>query len=84
MWWRLGVLAAVTGALVFFVIAPIFTVSIHVDLPPGIPPPAPASDETETFVRAMIWVTEGVFVAVILAVAGWIAWRIVRRHRDSN
>jgi hypothetical protein len=92
MWWRLGILGAVTAALLFFVFAPITTVSVKVDLPPTIHPAsaeqaqASASNEVwaQLFALNAVWIAETAVVIVILGIAGWIAWRIVRRHRNSN
>ena len=85
MWWRLGVLGAITAALLFCILAPMATVSVTVDLPPLRPGDRPVSTgQIQTFALGSIWITEAIVVAVILAVAGIIAWRIVRRYRTSN
>ena len=68
MWWRLGILAAITTALLF--VLPLATVTFRVALPPG----AHSGSTVEVPVVAII----------ILVIAGWIGWRIVRRHRISN
>jgi hypothetical protein len=92
MWWRLGILGAVTAALPFSIFAPISTMTVKIDLPPTI---HPASSEearslassavwAQIFALNVIWISGTAVVIVILGVAGWIAWRIVRRHRDSN
>jgi len=80
MWWRLAVLGTLTGALLFLIIAPITTVSIKLDLPP----PHAASSQILAPSGAALWAIEGALAAPILGGAGWLAWRIVRRHRNSN
>ena len=82
MWWRLGVLAAVTGALLLLLLAPMATVAIKVDLPPG--SPSVSTSQVQIVAEQMVWNAVTFVVAAILAIAGWIAWRIVRRHRASN
>jgi len=83
MWWRLSILGGVTAALLFILFAPTATVSVTVDLPPGAHPasPGPMQMFVQTFILSTFWVTGGM---VVLGVAGWIAWRIIRRHRNSS
>ncbi len=82
MWWRLGVLGAATAALLVLFFAPIADVHIKVDLPPTAAP----TSGTQVYVAsaAQLWITGAIVVAIVLGVAGWIAWRIVRRHGISN
>jgi hypothetical protein len=83
MWWKLAGLAAGTGLLLFVLTAsvPGGTVKIKIDLPPG----AQVSDAQATsVVHDGLWIANLVVPTVILAIAGWIAWRIVRHHRKSN
>jgi hypothetical protein len=84
MWWRLGILGAVTASLLILLFAPIATVSVTVDLPP-LPPAShaiPSAGQVETVSSVVILIAEAGLVVVILAVATWIGWRIVRRHRS--
>jgi len=87
MWWKLGGLAAATGAILILLFVPTpFTpttsVRIKVDLPPGMQNVSGA--QVLSSVETAAWIFEFIIVAAILAIAGWIAWRIVRHHRKAN
>jgi len=82
MWWKLGVLAAVTGALLVFLVTPALTMSVTVDIPPGVP--AVSGRQMETGIEVAVWIVEAIMVAAILGIAGRIARRIVRKHQMSN
>jgi hypothetical protein len=83
MWWRLGVLATVTCALLLFLFAPFTsTVRIKLDLPPSADPAS--ARQVQATIENTVWIGEAVLVTAILGTAGWIAWRIVRRYRISN
>jgi hypothetical protein len=73
-------LGAITVALLFLIIAPITTVSITLDMPP----PHAVSRQILAPGAGAIWIIEALVATPILGVAGWIAWRIVRRYRNSN
>ena len=79
---RLSIPGAIIAGLLFFVFAPIGTVSVKVDLPP-LPPGARtiSAGDIQTFALSTSWITEAVVCTIILGVAGWIALRIIRRHR---
>ncbi len=79
MWWRLGVLAIITGAVLIALFLP---VHISVELPP-LPGRHPQPYVYQASQRSM-WITGAVMVAGVLAVAGLIAHRIVRQHRNSR
>jgi hypothetical protein len=82
MWWRLGVLGAGTFALLIVLFAPIGHVTIKIQIPPvRLRTPARLVYMTDAGVA---WMTDAAVIAVVLGVAGWIAWRIVRRHRIAN
>jgi heme/copper-type cytochrome/quinol oxidase subunit 2 len=82
MWWRLAILAVITGAILFGLFAPMQTVTIKVDLPPMASPPS--AEQVQNVVMNSVWAINAAIVAVVLGVAGLIGWRIVRRHRHSN
>ncbi len=82
MRWKLVVLALATALLIFVLVAPVFTIHVKLDLPPGVSPP-PASQVQEVGKDVAV-VGEVIVVAVILGAAGWIARRIVRHHRRPN
>ncbi len=82
MWWKLGALAAVTAAILFFLLAPTATMTVKVDLPPEAH--RVSVTQVQSVVEGTIWITEAVMVVAVLGIAGWIAWRIVRHHRIST
>ena len=87
MWWKLGVLAAVTAALLFVLFAPIFTMTVKVDLPPAahsVSASQVSIGRVQPFAEGALWFAEVAVVTGILGAAGWIARGIVRRHRTSN
>ena len=85
MWWRLALLAVVTGALLLSFFAPAQTVSIKVDLPAGAATPsAEQMAQVEDGAKATAYVITGLLVALILLTAGWLARWIVRRYRPRS
>lgn len=77
MWWKLTGLFVLTAALVFAVI-PIRTHAVAYD-PMNDPPPERASFGN---VLGDMYLTPGtaILIALILAVAGFVAFRVVRGH----
>jgi len=75
MWWKLTILGIVTAGLIFSVI-PIRTHAVLVD--PANPPPP--TRWTLRFIVSNMYLMPGTMIAIcmILAVAGYIAFRIVR------
>jgi hypothetical protein len=82
MWWKLGALGVVTAFVLFVLLAPMMTVTIRVDLPPG--PARASAGQIQTDAGLTLWVVEAALVAVVLAISTFIGWRIVRRARNSN
>jgi len=86
MWWKLGLLAAATAALLFCLLAPVATVTVKVDLPPAASGHAATvlPSQVSSVVGAAIWLTGAGTVAIVLAAAGILGWLIVRNHRRSR
>ena len=82
MWWKLAGLAVGTGLLLFVLTAPLGTLSVKVDLPRGAENVSPA--QIHSVIQNGMWIANLLVTVVILTIAGWIAWRIVRHHRKSN
>jgi hypothetical protein len=82
MWWKLGVLGAATAFVLFVLLAPMTTVTIRVDLPPGAG--VANAGQIQTDAGVTLWVVEGTLVAAVLTAATFVGWRIVRRVRNSN
>jgi len=89
MRWKLAILIAVTGALLFVVIAPLTSMSVHVALPPADHPMT--ADEAQRSARGartaawgIVWFAEAAMITVVLGGAGLIARRIIRRGRKAT
>jgi hypothetical protein len=82
MWWKLGALGVVTVLALFLLLAPMMTVTVRVDLPPG--SARVGAGQIQTDAGMTLWVIEAILVASVLAIATLIGWRIVRRDRISN
>jgi hypothetical protein len=81
MWWKLGALTLLAVGFVVLLVMPISTVDITVELPP---PNAPLRTiDADSFALAATLITYG-FVAAVLALIGWLMWRVVRHHRSSK
>jgi hypothetical protein len=74
--WKLAALAVATGLVIFLLVAPVFTLRVTVDMPPGAP--APPAQQVQAMGSAVIITLDAIVVALVLAGAGWIAFRIVR------
>jgi hypothetical protein len=79
MWWRLGLLGVVTAGILFFLLTPTTTMTIKVDLPPDV---NASAGQVQIAATSAIWITETILVGGVLAIAGFIAWLIVRRYRS--
>jgi hypothetical protein len=84
MWWRLGLLAVATGAVLFLLFAPLATLTVRVDIPPRLGASAPSVGQAQSGARVVEWTVDAAIIGTVLAVAGFIGWRIVRHHRISN
>jgi hypothetical protein len=82
MWWKLGALGVVTVLALFLLLAPMMTVTVRVDLPPG--SARVGAGRIQTDAGMTLWVIEAILVASVLAIATLIGWLIVRRARISN
>ncbi len=81
MWWKLGALTLLAIGLVVLLVMPINTVDITVELPP---PNAPLRTiDADSFALPATLIAYG-FVAAVLALIGWLMWRVVRHHRSSK
>jgi hypothetical protein len=84
MWWRLAVLGTATLGLLVLLFAPIGTVTIKLDLPPGVP--GPSNAEMQAVSGSVVGATDAVsyFVAgLIICAAVGLGLRIVRRYRRA-
>jgi hypothetical protein len=82
MRWKLMLLGVVTALLVFIVVAPMFTLQVTVTMPPGAASPQP--HEAQTFGGGIIFAIDALIVMAILALAAWIARRIVQQARGNS
>jgi hypothetical protein len=82
MGWKLGCVAVIATAVLAILLWPTRTITISIDLPPGVDAPPPSQIETiSPFVTMAV---SALMVAVVVAIAGWVAWRIVRHHRPGS
>jgi hypothetical protein len=84
MWWRLGLLAVATGAVLFILFAPLMTLTIRVDIPPRLGTPVPNAGQAQSEAQAIEWIVEAAMIGAVLTVAGFIGWRVIRHHRISS
>jgi hypothetical protein len=85
MWWKLCLLVAATAVVLFFLFAPMKTVSITVDLPPAPPGAKSVSPrQVQEVVHGGLWAIEAALGGLILGIAGWIGWWIVRGDRNPG
>jgi H+/gluconate symporter-like permease len=82
---KLGVVALIAVGIIVALFMPFPGGPVHmkIDMPPG-GDPVQTARSAHQVMGAMVWVAWGVgasVVIVILAVAAFVAWRIVRRHR---
>lgn len=82
MWWKLGALGAVTALVLFVLLAPMTTVTVRVDIPPGVASASAGRIQTDAGIA--LWVIEAILVAAVLMIAAFIGWLIVRHARISN
>jgi|GEM_PF-4739109 len=78
MWWKLIALAAAAILAIIFII-PIRSHAVKYDIVPGEPPPPPPGFSVRQMFENM-YLTPGTYllIAIILAVAAAVAFRIVR------
>jgi hypothetical protein len=78
MWWKLGVLALLAVGFVALIMAtPTSTVDIAVEMPRA--NASPSTLNADGIALATL-ITYG-FVAAVIALIGWMMWRVVRHHR---
>jgi hypothetical protein len=84
MWWKLGLLAVATTVVLIILVIPMATLTIRVDLPPGPGTPVPSARQIQAGAQTVVWLSEAAITGAVLVIAGFIGWRIVRHHRNSN
>ena len=82
MWWRLGLLGAVTAGILYVLLRPTYAFKATAGLSPSNDSPTrqleiDAAHAAHTNLIAQVMVILGV-----VAIATWIAWLIVRRYRS--
>lgn len=80
MWWRLGVLAAVSIGLLLLLFAPIPTVDIVVELPPVRGGGSMSAGEAEALLTGVATAIAVLLLIGYVALVLWIGRRIVRKH----
>lgn len=80
--WKLGGLGLLTAVLIFIIVAPLISLRVSVDLPPGAV--APSRGGAEAGATTAIWVVCTGLVFAVVALAAWMARRMIRGHRKSN
>jgi uncharacterized RDD family membrane protein YckC len=82
MRWKLAALAFLAVVVILVLIAPLATVQVTVDLPPGTTTTGPeAINDTATLVVSVI---VGAFAVAALGVLAWVARHILRRRREPG
>jgi hypothetical protein len=80
MWWRLGVLGAVSAGLLLVLFVPVETVDIVVEMPrarDGVSMPA---DDLEALLNGVTTTITVLFLVGYVALVLWIGRHIVRKH----
>lgn len=77
MLWKLGGLALLALGLVVLAVVPISTVTVEVPRANG----SLGAVDADGFALAATLISYG-FVAAVLALIGWMMWRVVRHHRN--
>ncbi len=81
MWWKLGALALLAVAFLALILTPIGTVDITVEMPR--PRGTPRAVDTGVFELTATLIAYGM-IAAVLALIGWMMWRVVRHHRNTQ
>ncbi len=80
--WKLAVLAFLALGVIFYLIVPLFTVQVTVDMPPGTADAAP-----QDINRVATWIVIGVilaFAATALGVIAWVVRHVLQRSQRSD
>ena len=82
MRWKLAALAFLAVVVILVLIAPIATIEVKIDLPPGTTSATPqAVNDTATLVISIL---VGAFAVATLGVLAWVARHILRRRREPD
>jgi uncharacterized membrane protein YidH (DUF202 family) len=82
MRWKLAALAFLAIAVILILIAPLATVKVTIDLPPGTSTTTPqAVNDTATLVVSIV---VGAFAVAALGVLAWVARHILRRRHTPD
>ncbi|HEY2662258.1 MAG TPA: hypothetical protein VGI79_21255 [Caulobacteraceae bacterium] len=87
LWLRLAGLALAVAGLVFVFVAPISTISVKVDLPPGVDPASAdktIAGTTDLMTHIVIPVVDAALILAVLGFGLFFARRILRRHKAEE
>jgi hypothetical protein len=82
MRWKLGALAVATAVLLFVLVTPMLTLTVSINIPP--PPSGQGAPQVYKVSQGMLWTMDAVVIGSVIVGAGFVARRIVQRHRNSN
>ena len=84
---RLGGLAVVVAGLIFLFVAPMGTISVKVDLPPGVDPVSAdttVNATTNWISHVAVPIVDAGLILTVLGFGAFFARRILRKHREDE
>lgn len=82
MWWKLGALTLLAVGFVVLLVMPIGPVDIVVEMPRARANGSLSTTEVEGGIALVATVITYGLVAAVLALIGWLMWRVIRHHRS--
>jgi hypothetical protein len=84
MWWKLGALTLLAVGFVVLLMMPIGSVDIVVEMPRARANGSLSTKDVEGGIAFVATAITYGLVAAVLALIGWLMWRVIRHHRSMK